>query len=68
MRLSDTAGKWMAVDVIIWIICVILWALSDDGRDVYGMLIIISALAAPIILFVDFVTTSKEEREKRRKE
>ena len=38
MILSDKAVKWMAVDVIICIICFILWVSSDDGGDVYEML------------------------------
>ena len=65
MILSDKAVKWMAVDVIICIICFILWVSSDDGGDVYEMLTMISGLA---LLVIPYVTMSKEEREKGREE
>ena len=65
MILSDKAVKWMAVDVIIGIICFILWVSSDDGGDVYKMLTMISGLA---LLVIPYVTMSKEEREKGREE
>lgn len=65
MILSDKAVKWMAVDVIIGIICFILWVSSDDGGDVYEMLTMISGLA---LLVIPYVTMSKEEREKGREE
>ena len=63
MILSDKAVKWMAVDIIIGIICFILWISSDDGGGVYEMLTMISGLA---LLVIPYVTMTKEEREKGR--
>lgn len=65
MILSDKAVKWMAVDIIIGIICFILWISSDDGGGVYEMLTMISGLA---LLVIPYVTMTKEEREKGREE
>lgn len=58
MILSDKAVKWMAVDVIIGVICFFL-GMSDSG-EIFEFIAVICGLA---LLIIPYITMSKEERE-----